>query len=75
MTELYCWFYTINKLPEGVPVPLQTAICETFNPKKPMPSFDFNWMDYNYYQMPFPPESKNLLLPQKLCLTVKKLRR
>lgn len=71
MEKLFIWYYTTNNLPKGIPVPLETSIVETYNPKKPMQDFNFPWVRYKYMLMPFPPEVDKLKLPENLSLVMK----
>jgi hypothetical protein len=72
MKELFVWFYQASNLPKGVPFSLNTTLSEEFNPKKPMPGFDYPWVRYNHYAMDFPPPSPELQLPEHLFFVVKK---
>lgn len=72
MESLFIWYYIPRNLPKGVPLPLNTMVAENFNPNSPMPAFDYPWGRYNHYKMDFPPEEKDLRLPDNLFFIVKK---
>jgi hypothetical protein len=72
MKKLFVWFYQASNLPAGVPSPLTTTLTEKFDPKNPLPSFDYPWVRYNHYTMTFPPPHLALQLPEHLFFVVKR---
>ena len=72
MKNLFVWFYKSAGRPLGVPFQLNTTLTERFNPKNPLPGFDYPWVGYNHYQMDFPPKQPELQLPAHLFFVVKK---
>lgn len=72
MDQLSIWYYTPSDRPKGIPERYDTTYTDVFNPKKPMHGADADWLDYNRFLMPFPPDQEQFKLPKSMFLVVKK---
>ena len=68
--NLYVWFNTLAKKPQGLPFIDNIWISENYILGKKPESMNYEWMKYDYYFDGFPPDNPELKFPEELFFIV-----